>query len=110
MSEITLSIDVLGGFEARLGDAPLAVRSERHRALLARLALAGGTAPRSVVLRDVWPDDDERTGRRRLSEALSRLRRAWGARELLTADGGDLILGLSLGGGAALEVDALRFE
>jgi len=106
VSETVLSIQLLGGFEIHLGEASLAVRSERHRALLARLALAGGAVSRALVLRDVWPDEDERVGRRRLSEALSRLRRSWGSRELLSADGDDLLLG----SGVTLEVDALAFE
>jgi len=75
-------------------DAPSLVTQPRRLGLLAYLALA---RPRGLHSRDTlvalfWPEDDQAHGRRALRNALHGLRRALGARAIVTA--GDSLVGL----------------
>jgi DNA-binding SARP family transcriptional activator len=71
----TVRVDVLGPLRLTVGGAEVAVPGRRRRAVLARLALAGG---RSVsveeLLDDVWPDEMPDSGKRALHSHISRLR------------------------------------
>ncbi|WP_410609948.1 BTAD domain-containing putative transcriptional regulator [Amycolatopsis sp. lyj-109] len=100
-----LRITLLGTFQVSRGDVVLPVPGARLRALLVRLALAGGRAVEPGVLVDaVWGDEPPSGTASALQTLVSRLRRA-----LAAADG---VL-VQVAGGyrlAVADVDALRFE
>ncbi|WCO67022.1 BTAD domain-containing putative transcriptional regulator [Iamia majanohamensis] len=100
-----LEVTVLGPVRARRGGEDLALGGPRQRAVLARLALAGG---RSVVAErlvdELWDGDPPRSATNTLQSYVSNLRRALGGPVLARS-----------GGGYRLDVDAdaltsVRFE
>ncbi|RZU03349.1 hypothetical protein EV645_7376 [Kribbella rubisoli] len=75
--EPLLEVGVLGPLVVRLGGAPLSVDRPLERALLVRLALAGGIAvPDSRLAVDLWGDVDLARPTERLRVLASRLRAA----------------------------------
>ncbi|MGW3959270.1 BTAD domain-containing putative transcriptional regulator [Amycolatopsis sp. NPDC005003] len=100
-----LRITLLGTFQVSRGDAVRPVPGARLRALLVRLALAGGHAVEPGVLVDaVWGEEPPSGTASALQTLVSRLRRALAAAE------GELV---QVAGGYRLAVDtvdALRFE
>ncbi|WP_410673371.1 BTAD domain-containing putative transcriptional regulator [Amycolatopsis sp. cmx-4-68] len=102
-----LRITLLGTFQVTRGEVVLPVAGARLRALLVRLALAGGRAVEPGVLVDaVWGDEPPSGTASALQTLVSRLRRA------LAPAGGLLV---QVAGGYRLavdpaDVDALRFE
>ncbi|WIX85504.1 BTAD domain-containing putative transcriptional regulator [Amycolatopsis sp. DG1A-15b] len=100
-----LRITLLGTFQVSRGDTVLPVPGARLRALLVRLALAGGRAVEPGVLVDaVWGDEPPSGTASALQTLVSRLRRT-----LAPADG----LLVQVAGGyrlAVTDVDAVRFE
>ncbi len=83
---------------------PLA-RRRRKLALLAVLAVGGGSVARDALAEMFWGGRPERRARHSLSDALSEIRRVMGPEALVTR--GDEV---ALAAGAALDVDALAFE
>ncbi|BEL05437.1 BTAD domain-containing putative transcriptional regulator [Actinoplanes sichuanensis] len=105
-----LGVTLLGAFRVSRGDSVLPIAGARLRALLVRLALAGGHPVDPAVLVDaIWPQDPPAVPTAALHNLVSRLRRA------LTPTGpvGDLI-GPAPGGYRLAvdpaDVDVLRFE
>ncbi|MEV6446561.1 BTAD domain-containing putative transcriptional regulator [Amycolatopsis sp. NPDC051716] len=100
-----LRITLLGTFQVSRGETVLPVPGARLRALLVRLALAGGRAVEPGVLVDaVWGAEPPSGTASALQTLVSRLRRT-----LAPADG----LLVQVAGGyrlAVADVDALRFE
>ena len=91
------SVEVLGGFEVRLGDR--VVHLERQPGLLVKQLAASRSAVHvEQVIDTLWPDATAWRGRRRLRNVLSRLHR--GAGPLVVRDG-EL---LRFGPGVALDV------
>ncbi|MFT4622948.1 MAG: DNA-binding SARP family transcriptional activator [Myxococcota bacterium] len=81
------TVRILGEVQVSGSDGPLAHVQDKGRQVVVRLACAErGAVTRSRLASDLWPDQSERAGRRRLSETVSRLRRAWGPR-VVVADG-----------------------
>ena len=105
----TLSIDLLGGFAARLATRDsLEITGRKTRALVAYLALKAGQAcPREELVGLLWGDRGEVQARSSLRQSLSELRKALG-------DAGDAVLVAGRDTVAldaeALEVDAVEFE
>jgi DNA-binding SARP family transcriptional activator len=86
-----LSVELLGGFTARVGaDTPLALPTRKARALLAYLAVPPGRFhSREKLTALLWGDRAEAQARQSFRQALAALRRAWGEGEpavLLTRD------------------------
>jgi DNA-binding SARP family transcriptional activator len=75
-----LSLSLLGGFEAKLGDATLSgFSTDKVRALLAYLAVEGRRPHRREALAGLlWPGYPERSARTSLRHALANLRRVLG--------------------------------
>ncbi|MEW6471137.1 MAG: BTAD domain-containing putative transcriptional regulator [Actinomycetota bacterium] len=75
----SVRVDVLGPLRLAVDGVEVDVPGPRRRAVLARLALAGG---RSVsvdeLLADVWPDEMPDSGKRALHSHIARLRRHLG--------------------------------
>ena len=74
-----LRLGALGGFSVLRGDVPIpaaAFGSDGARRLLAALLCAGGPVPRARMAEWLWPDAPPERARRRLSDAVRRLRRA----------------------------------
>lgn len=89
MHSSTLDIQVLGGIQCAVDGRPLKLAAPAERVLV-RLAVARRRRlARLRLAADLWPEAPEDRVRRRLSEALSRLRRQSGHRDLVT---GDLVL------------------
>ncbi len=78
-----LDIRTLGGFEMRLGEAPMFDRrwgSGRTLALLKLIiALGGHKVPAAQLILDLWPDAEGDRGYANFKTALSRLRKVPGA-------------------------------
>ncbi|MEM7226810.1 MAG: BTAD domain-containing putative transcriptional regulator, partial [Pseudomonadota bacterium] len=104
-----LRITLLGGFQARLGDGPaLALKGRKAQALLALLALSGGTPlTREKLTGLLWSERGEEQARGSLRQALAELRRALGEGDThyLGADRDSLSLN-----GANFRCDALDLE
>ncbi|WUJ71404.1 tetratricopeptide repeat protein [Kribbella soli] len=91
--EPLLEVGVLGPLVVRLGGAPLSVDRPLERALLVRLALAGGIAvPDSRLAVDLWGDVDLARPTERLRVLASRLRAALELPSLLTRSNGGYAL------------------
>lgn len=101
-----LRVTLLGAFQVCRGDAVLPVPGTRSRALVARLALAGGHAVEASALIDaIWAEEPPSGPGHALQALVSRLRRTLGSAGAVTrlADGYHLAVD-------AADVDALRFE
>ncbi|MDD7934083.1 BTAD domain-containing putative transcriptional regulator [Actinomycetospora straminea] len=84
-------VDVLGPLRLRVGDATVAVRGPKRRAVLALLALAEGRALTVEQLVDaLWPEEPPDGGRATVHSHVSRLRADLGpaAPRLVTVAGG----------------------
>ncbi|WP_432878698.1 AfsR/SARP family transcriptional regulator [Kribbella sp. CA-245084] len=91
--EPLLEVGVLGPLVVRLGGTPLSVDRPLERALLVRLALAGGmSVPDSRVAVDLWGDVDLARPTERLRVLASRLRAALELPSLLTRSNGGYAL------------------
>ncbi|MFI1380134.1 ATP-binding protein [Embleya sp. NPDC020886] len=101
-----LRVTLLGAVRASRGGAALPVPGARLRALLVRLALAGGRAVDEGVLVDaIWAEDLPAGPAHALQALVSRLRRILGSAGDVARVAGGYRLDL-----AAADVDALRFE
>jgi DNA-binding SARP family transcriptional activator len=104
-----LRLNVLGGFQARLGSgAVLRLRTRHTQALLAYLALSSGRAqPRDKLAALLWGHLAEDAARNRLRQALFALRRALAPAQhsCLRVEGDTLVLDP-----AGVEVDVVIFE
>lgn len=74
-----LALRLLGQFEVRRDDQPVPIASRKGQALLAYLALQGGTVVRrEQVAGLLWPDVPETTARTNLRQVVWRLRQTLG--------------------------------
>jgi DNA-binding SARP family transcriptional activator/tetratricopeptide (TPR) repeat protein len=101
---MALRIDVLGTTRIEVDGAPLRVDTRKATALLAYLAVTGGSHSRDLLVDLLWPDADPDRGRAALRRTLSVLRSALGGR-WLAADRS--AVGLDLEPDA---IDAWRFR
>ena len=102
-----LELTLFGGFRARL-DArpPVALPARKAQALLAYLALAHGEAqPRDKLASLLWGDMPQSQARASLRQALTSIRRALGAADILRVDSESVALNPD-----AITVDALTFQ
>ncbi len=75
---VTLNLQVLGGFALRVAGRPIAVGGTRLHALLAYLALhSGAPQSRQQIAARFWPEAPEAQGRNNLRQLLHQLRQAW---------------------------------
>ncbi|MFD5408883.1 BTAD domain-containing putative transcriptional regulator [Streptomyces nojiriensis] len=101
-----LRITLLDGFQATRGNAVLPVAGTRLRALVIRLALAGGRPVSQGVLADaIWAEKPPAAPAHALQALVSRLRRTLGSAGYVAQATGGYRLDV-----AASDVDALRFE
>jgi DNA-binding SARP family transcriptional activator len=101
----TLRILLLGSPAVYYDDAPLTIQRRVQRTLLFYLATHADPVGRDELLALFWPEEDEAGARRRLREALSKLRAALPDPNLLTASRERV--GLASG---RVYVDALEFQ
>jgi DNA-binding SARP family transcriptional activator len=74
-----LDLHLFGRFDASLNGAPLGLRYDKLRALLAYLAVeAARPHPREALASLLWPETPDADARRNLSQALFNLRQALG--------------------------------
>ena len=100
-----MEVLLLGPFELREGDRSVPLRRQKHRALLARLALRAGEVVSSDVLVDeLWGSDPPRTARQALQNCVSLLRKQLGSDVIQTHESG---YALHI---APEQVDSERFE
>jgi DNA-binding SARP family transcriptional activator/predicted ATPase len=85
VSEETLRLSLLGPPVADVDGAPLAVDTRKATALLAYLAVEGGTHNRDSLASLLWPDYAPDRARAALRRTLSTLRSALGGRWLVVA-------------------------
>ncbi|MFD3406118.1 ATP-binding protein [Kribbella sp. NPDC058693] len=91
--EPLLEVRVLGPLVVRVGGTPLSVDRPLERALLVRLALAGGmSVPDNRLAADLWGDVDLARPTERLRVLASRLRSALELPSLLTRSNGGYAL------------------
>jgi predicted ATPase/DNA-binding SARP family transcriptional activator len=101
-----LRVMLLRAFEVCRGDAAVPVPGARVRALVVRLALAGGRAVGPGTLADaLWPEDRPADPANALQSLVSRLRRMLGTAGAVAQVEGGYRLDVTDG-----DVDALRFE
>ncbi|MFI6071918.1 BTAD domain-containing putative transcriptional regulator [Actinoplanes sp. NPDC051343] len=101
-----LEVRVLGDFRVSRDGEALPIPGARLRALLVRLALAGGRTVEPAVLIDaIWAEDPPAEAAHALQALVSRLRRALGSAGAVTQGVGGYRLDVDPAG-----VDALRFE
>src|SRR5438552_10475319 len=105
---VRLSITLLGGLQARLGDGrALALPTRKAQALLAYLTLPPGRAhPRDKLAALLWGGIRQESARASLRQALFSIRKALGETDGALRQGGD-VLALEP---AAVDVDAATFE
>src|SRR5438128_4085886 len=104
---VRLSITLLGGLQARLGNGrALALPTRKSQALLAYLALPLGRAhPRDKLAALLWGGIRDDSARASLRQALFAIRRALGDTAALQQDGDTLALRPG-----AVDVDATAFQ
>jgi DNA-binding SARP family transcriptional activator len=90
-----LRIQLLGRFEARLGDRHVDVSPGMGSTLVKQLALTGTPLTLDQVLESLWPHVEPNTARRRLRNLLNRLREVCGDLVVRTASGLALLPGTS---------------
>ncbi|BDM74584.1 SARP family transcriptional regulator (plasmid) [Streptomyces nigrescens] len=101
-----LQVTLLDAFQVSRGDTSLPVPGARLRALVVRLALAGGHAVEQSGLIDaIWAEDPPAGPAHALQALVSRLRRALGSAGDVAQSAGGYRLAVD-----AADVDALRFE
>jgi DNA-binding SARP family transcriptional activator len=84
-----LQFSILGPFEARRGDLPLALGGSRQRAVLALLLLREGeSVPAARLIDDLWGDDPPESAANTLQSYVSKLRRELGRETIATRAGG----------------------
>jgi DNA-binding SARP family transcriptional activator len=85
VGEDTLRLSLLGPPVADIGDTPLAVDTRKATALLAYLAVEGGTHNRDSLASLLWPEYAPDRARAALRRTLSTLRSALGGRWVVVA-------------------------
>ena len=105
--DVRLSLDLLGGFQARLASgAPLPVTHAKAQALLAYLAVRPGRRhARDKLATLLWPGTTDEHARQSLRQTLVRLRQGLGTAATLAADQREVAIEVP-----GLEVDVVRFE
>ncbi|MEV6306595.1 BTAD domain-containing putative transcriptional regulator [Actinoplanes sp. NPDC051861] len=97
-----LDVVLFGAVRVRRGGGEISVPGARLRALLARLAVAGGQPVGAGVLVDaLWPEERPADPANALQSLVSRLRRLVGSEFLLQVEGGYRLVA---------DVDTIRFE
>src|SRR5580765_2712001 len=87
----TVTLRVLGGFEATIDGRPLQLGGPRPRAVLARMLVADGSAvPAEQIVEDVWGDTGGSTAAS-VHVYVSRLRRALGGSAIVRRVGGYVV-------------------
>lgn len=81
-----LAIQILGGFAIRNGSQTVPVTSGHGSTLVKLIAVRGGCVPIEVAIDLLWPEVDVETGRRRLKNVVSRLRKELGERAVVRSD------------------------
>ena len=81
-----VSIEVLGGFVIRSDDAVITPSPGHTATLIKLLSVRGGYVPLEVAIDQLWPEIDVETGRRRLKNVLSRLRKEVGEGTVVRSD------------------------
>jgi hypothetical protein len=81
-----IAIDILGGFTVRSGDTLMALSSGHVTTLVKLMAVRRGCVPVEVAIDLLWPEADMETGRRRLKNVISRLRKELGERSITRSD------------------------
>jgi LuxR family transcriptional regulator, maltose regulon positive regulatory protein len=99
---LTPRIRALGLFALTRGGAGITLPPGRPDLVVKFLVAHGGRALTEEVIESLWPEVEPTSGRKRLRNALSRLRAAAG--ELVVRDGESLMLA------AEVDVDAVVFE
>ncbi len=99
---LTPRIRALGIFALTRGGAEVSLPPGRPDLVVKFLVAHGGRALTEEVIESLWPEVEPTSGRKRLRNALSRLRAAAG--ELVVRDGESLMLA------AEVDVDAVVFE
>jgi DNA-binding SARP family transcriptional activator/tetratricopeptide (TPR) repeat protein len=75
---VTLNLQVLGGFALRVAERPIAIGGTRLHALLAYLVLhPGAPQSRQQIAARFWPEVPEAQGRNNLRQLVHQLRQAW---------------------------------
>ena len=100
---MTLSLALLGTPDIRVDGVPLEVDTSKAIALLAYLAVEGGSHPRDRLVDLLWPDSDVDRARSTLRRTLSALRSGLGGR-WVTADRAVVTLDRT---GVSVDVDEL---
>ncbi len=81
-----VSVEVLGGFVIRRYDDVITPSPGHVATLLKLLSVRGGCVPVEIAIDQLWPDVDVDTGRRRLKNVLSRLRKEVGEGTVVRSD------------------------
>jgi tetratricopeptide (TPR) repeat protein len=81
-----VSVEVLGGFAIRRYDNVITPSPGHVATLLKLLSVRGGCVPVEIAIDQLWPDVDVDTGRRRLKNVLSRLRKEVGEGTVVRSD------------------------
>ncbi|MEU0095140.1 hypothetical protein ABZ004_31400, partial [Kribbella sp. NPDC006257] len=106
-----LEVSVLGPLAVRLDGAAIAVDRPLERALLVRLALAGGmSVPDQRLAADLWGDVDLARPTERLRVLASRLRAALNSPDALTRSNGGYALSAQLSDLVAARAAAERMH
>jgi DNA-binding SARP family transcriptional activator/tetratricopeptide (TPR) repeat protein len=105
---VTLHLQVLGGFALRVAGRPVGLGGTRLHALLAYVALhSGAPQSRQQIAARFWPDVAEAQGRNNLRQLLHQLRLAWPEHEdWIETD----VRAMQWRGGTRAHVDAVEFE
>ena len=81
-----VSIEVLGGFVIRSYDVVITPSPGHVATLIKLLSVRGGFVPLEVAIDQLWPEVNVETGRRRLKNVLSRLRKEVGEGTVVRSD------------------------
>src|SRR5690349_13111379 len=100
-----MEVLLLGPFEVRSGGESIALRRQKHRALIALLALHPGEVVSSDrLVEELWGSEEPKTARQALQNYVSLLRKQLGVETIETKSGG---YALNVD---PEQVDAVRFE
>src|SRR5215475_11819234 len=100
-----MEVRLLGPFEVRAGTRDIPLRRQKHRALVALLALRPGEVVSSDrLVEELWGRDEPPTARQALQNYVSLLRKQLGAEAIETHSAGYLLRV------DAEQVDVVRFE
>ena len=81
-----IRIQVLGCFSIRKDSVTLSITPGHGSTLVKLIAVRGGAVPIDIAIDMLWPEVDPPTGRRRLKNVISRLRKELGERAVVRSD------------------------